>query len=115
MNIYAYRYDKDGKGKIHNKMPNLCFGFHYLCGKLEDLNGCDLFCIRRKDEDKLSKKRKGCERVTVIFPNGDKADADFYFWKPKYQVFIKGLVVLPDDRDAVEYATDCYYAEETDI
>jgi len=115
MNIYAYQEKSNGRGMIHNKMPNLCFGFHYLHGKLEDMNGCDLFGIRKKDEEKLTKRKKGCERVTVIFPDGNKTDADFYFWTPKYQVHIKGLVVLPDDNDAVEYATDCYYADAADI
>lgn len=103
MNIYAMNY----KGKIHNdKMKNLFYGGAFLHGKLEQVNGYDLFAIKTKHYDELLEKGNGIQKVTVIMCDGTKIDADFYFWSVWQGKHLKGLVVLPDDTDSVAYALD---------
>lgn len=56
----------------------------YLHGKLERMNGFDLFGIDINDWDNLVAQGNGVEKVIVALSNGNIEVADIYFWKPKY-------------------------------
>ena len=106
MNIYAI----DGKTrKTHNeKMKNMFVGGMYLEGKLQEMNGFDLFAIKCKYVDELKAKGSGIQDVTVIMKDGTKVDARFYHWTIYNGTRLKGLVVMPDDTDSMEYVLDMF-------
>lgn len=105
------------KGRTH------CNGA-YLDGKLEEMNGYDLFCLDENVYETLKDKQKGTESVLVNLSNGKVVSATFYFWtyvmenvtvvdgfgenasyefRKEYPRF-RGLVVLDDDRERVRHA-----------
>ena len=83
----------------------------FLHGKLELMNGFDLFVMDTSDYEELVSMENGKETVMVTLANGKIEVADFYYWLDttyKGTEFegqrIHGFVVLPWDKDAVCWA-----------
>ena len=101
MKIYATDY----QGKIYKDKPkHLFFGGAFLHGKLEKMNGYDLFGISREDMEYLERLDSGIQYVTVVMRDGANIKAKFFFWTVWNGKQLKGLVVLPDDIKGNKYA-----------
>ena len=88
---------------LEDEYPAVADGI-YLHGKLEKMNQFDLVYIPNKDMPQ-KEGEFGCE--VVIYPTKQHIPAIMFYWT----VLIgetyrrdRGLIVLPDDTEAIEYA-----------
>lgn len=82
--------------------PSKRIGFTYMHGILQDDNGYDIFSICAPNVPTST----GIYPAKVLGRAEDDNEATFYLWTNGN--LHTGLLVLNRDKDAVEYAEECY-------
>jgi hypothetical protein len=86
----------------------------YAHGELENKIGTDIVFVRAEllgDTHVICPIEDGVQKVLVVAADGTEIPAVLYKWSyaiDEYTEAVRGLVVLEDDSDAVNYARECY-------
>lgn len=102
MTLYAQTIDGNYAVDAVNPVP-----FCYLHGVLEKENGFDCFGANAEDYRAINSTNHAIfPNIEVIFADGRKFSAEFFFWHNGDQC--RGLVVDKGDIKGLEYARNCY-------
>ena len=97
---------------LDDEYPAVADGI-YLHGQLEKMNQFDLVYIPKADMPQ-KEGEFGCE--VVVFPTKQHIPAIMFYWTVE-EPFRRnsGLIVLPDDTEAIEYAKKKYEIRSTQL
>lgn len=95
---------------LEDEYPAVTDGI-YLHGKLENMNQFDLVYIPNKDMPQ-KEGEFGCE--VVLYPTKQHIPAIMFYWttEESYGRRNRGLIVLPDDTEAIAFAKEKYEMRE---
>ena len=108
--IIAHKQNQNIGGEfIANGLTEFANGI-YLHGKLETMNGydiCSFLLGNRPKDDTMMKAKVYIDECTIVY-------ATLFYWEVRESPtnrYYKGLVVMNDDKEALEYAKDKYWKQ----